>query len=92
MSGSFREAELAGWTSRADSYDSLFMPVSNQAIPAILAALGDLRAAMLIEAQTKARRAVIHDAILAAARAHTVGDTIVISRPTVLVCGTKPVK
>lgn len=42
MAGSFREAEYAGWTARAESYDALFTAVSNQAIPHILSVLGDL--------------------------------------------------
>jgi ubiquinone/menaquinone biosynthesis C-methylase UbiE len=42
MAMSFREAEYAGWTARAESYDTLFTTISNQAIPHILAALGDL--------------------------------------------------
>lgn len=42
MAGSFREAEYAGWTARAESYDALFTAISNQAIPYILSALGDL--------------------------------------------------
>lgn len=51
-----------------------------------------VRAAMMIEAQSEAHRAIVHDAILRAARAHKVGNTIVIRRPTVLVCGTKSAK
>jgi ubiquinone/menaquinone biosynthesis C-methylase UbiE len=39
---SFREAEHAGWTARADSYDAALAAVTGQAIPRILAAaLGD---------------------------------------------------
>ena len=38
---SFREAELAGWTARADSYDAALAAVTRQAIPHILVALGD---------------------------------------------------
>ena len=38
---SFREAEHAGWTARADSYDAAWAAVTGQAIPHILAALGD---------------------------------------------------
>ena len=38
---SFREAEHAGWTARADSYDAALAAVTGQAIPHILAALGD---------------------------------------------------
>jgi SAM-dependent methyltransferase len=40
---SFRADEFAGWTARAESYDRLFTPISNQAIPSMLAALGELR-------------------------------------------------
>lgn len=42
MAGSFREAEHAGWMARADSYDALFSAITSQAIPHVLAALGDL--------------------------------------------------
>jgi ubiquinone/menaquinone biosynthesis C-methylase UbiE len=42
MTNSFREAELSGWTARADSYDRLFTPISDQAIPSILAVLGNI--------------------------------------------------
>jgi cupin 2 domain-containing protein len=38
---SFREAEHAGWTARAGSYDAAMAVVRDQAIPHILAALGD---------------------------------------------------
>ena len=40
MAGSFREAELAGWTARAASYDELFAPITGQVIAPILRALG----------------------------------------------------
>jgi SAM-dependent methyltransferase len=51
---------------------------------------GAVRAAMLLEAQEPAARAKIHDAIIAAARAHNASDTIIIRRPTVMACGEKP--
>jgi SAM-dependent methyltransferase len=50
---------------------------------------GAVRAAMLLEAQQPAARAKIHDAIVAAARARSAGDTIIIRRPTVMACGEK---
>ena len=37
---SFREAEHAGWTARAESYDAALAAVTGQAIPHVLAALG----------------------------------------------------
>jgi len=40
--GSFRDAELGGWTARAASYDELFAPVTNQIICPMVAALGPL--------------------------------------------------
>ncbi len=49
MASSFRDAELSGWTARADSYDRLFTPISDQAIPAILAALGDIRGKHILD-------------------------------------------
>lgn len=49
MTNSFRDSELAGWTARADSYDELFTPLSNQAISPIVAALGNLRAARILD-------------------------------------------
>ena len=38
---SFREAEHAGWTARADSYYAALAAVTGQAIPHILAVLGN---------------------------------------------------
>lgn len=35
----FREAEHAGWSMRADSYDAVFVDITNQAIPHVLAAV-----------------------------------------------------
>ena len=49
MDGSFRDAELSGWTARADSYDRLFTPLSNQVIPPIIAALGDIRGKRVLD-------------------------------------------
>jgi SAM-dependent methyltransferase len=49
MTGSFRDAELSGWTARAESYDKLFTPISNQAIPPILAKLGDVRGKRILD-------------------------------------------
>ena len=40
--GSFRDAELGGWTTRAASYDQLFVPITNQVISPILGSLGSL--------------------------------------------------
>ena len=39
---SFRDTELAGWTARAASYDELFVPVTNQIISPMIAALGSM--------------------------------------------------
>ena len=49
MTGSFRDSELAGWTARADSYDRLFTPISDQAIPPILSRLGDVRGMRVLD-------------------------------------------
>lgn len=49
MTGSFREAELSGWTTRADSYDKLFTSITDQAIPPILATLGDVRGKRILD-------------------------------------------
>jgi SAM-dependent methyltransferase len=49
MAGSFRDAELSGWTARAESYDKLFTPISNQAIPPILAKLGDVHGKRVLD-------------------------------------------
>src|SRR6185295_4962017 len=49
MTQSFRDSELAGWTARADSYDKLFTPLSNQAIASIVAALGNVRGARVLD-------------------------------------------
>ena len=46
---SFREAEHIGWTARADSYDAVFTTITNQAIPTILAAFGDLADCVLLD-------------------------------------------
>jgi ubiquinone/menaquinone biosynthesis C-methylase UbiE len=48
-----------------------------------------VRAAMLIEAQQPARREKIHKAIISAARANSIGDVILIRRPTVMATGRK---
>ena len=42
MAGSFRDAELAGWTARAASYDQLFAPIASQVIMPMLGVLGSL--------------------------------------------------
>ncbi len=42
MAGSFREAELAGWTARAASYNQLFVPITGQVIGPIVGVLGPL--------------------------------------------------
>jgi SAM-dependent methyltransferase len=42
MVKSFREAEHDGWVARAASYDEAFTTITNQAIPHVLAALGDV--------------------------------------------------
>lgn len=49
MAGSFRDTELSGWSARADSYDRLFTPITNQAIPRILATLADIRAKRVLD-------------------------------------------
>ena len=49
MATSFREAEYAGWTARAESYDTLFTTISNQAIPHILSVLGDLSSKAVLD-------------------------------------------
>ena len=49
MSELFRDSELSGWTSRADSYDKLFTPLSNQVIPPIIAALGNVRGKRVLD-------------------------------------------
>ncbi len=49
MAGSFRDCELAGWTARADSYDKLFTPISDQAIAPIVSTLGDVRCRRILD-------------------------------------------
>jgi ubiquinone/menaquinone biosynthesis C-methylase UbiE len=49
MASSFRDSELAGWTARADSYDQLFTPISDQAIAPIVATLGDIRGRRILD-------------------------------------------
>ena len=39
----------SGWTARADSYDRVFTPISDQAIPHMLAPLGDLRGKRVLD-------------------------------------------
>jgi ubiquinone/menaquinone biosynthesis C-methylase UbiE len=46
---SFREAEHAGWTARARSYDACFAAITNQAIPHVLAAFGNLADRALLD-------------------------------------------
>lgn len=49
-----------------------------------------VRAALLIDAQGPERRAKIHDAIVAAARANSASpNAVVVRRPTVIAAGTK---
>ena len=50
---------------------------------------GAVRVAMILEAQEPGRRARIHEAILAAARARASASTFAIRRPVVLACGIK---
>ena len=42
MTGSFRDAELAGWSTRAVSYDQHLAPVTNQVVAPMIAALGSV--------------------------------------------------
>lgn len=42
MQNSFREAELAGWSTRPASYDRHLSPITNQVIAPVIAALGPL--------------------------------------------------
>ena len=46
---SFREAEYTGWTTRADSYNAILAMITNQAIPNVLAAFGDLADRALLD-------------------------------------------
>jgi ubiquinone/menaquinone biosynthesis C-methylase UbiE len=49
MASSFRDSELTGWTARADSYDQLFTPISDQAIAPIVSTLGDVRGTRVLD-------------------------------------------
>ena len=49
MASSFRDSELAGWTARADSYDKLFTPISDQAIAPVVAKLGEVRGRRILD-------------------------------------------
>jgi ubiquinone/menaquinone biosynthesis C-methylase UbiE len=49
MTSSFRDSELAGWTARADSYDKLFTPISDQAIAPIVSKLDDVRGRRILD-------------------------------------------
>ena len=51
---------------------------------------GAVRAAMVLEAQPPARRELIHDAMLQAADARTMGGVVTIRRPVVMASGIKP--
>jgi SAM-dependent methyltransferase len=46
---SFRDAELSGWTARAESYDKLFTPITDQAIAPILTKLADVRGRHILD-------------------------------------------
>ncbi len=46
---SFGEAERAGWTARAQSYDADFVLITNQAIPHVLGAIGALAGRRLLD-------------------------------------------
>ncbi|MPZ31165.1 MAG: methyltransferase domain-containing protein [Rhodospirillales bacterium] len=47
--GSFRDTELAGRTARAASYDELFVPITNQIISPMIAALGSLHGKRVLD-------------------------------------------
>lgn len=49
MNGSFREAELAGWSTRPASYDQHLSPITNQVIAPIARALGALRGMSVLD-------------------------------------------
>lgn len=49
MVTSFRDVELAGWTTRADSYDTLFTPISDQAIFPIVSKLGEINGKRVLD-------------------------------------------
>lgn len=42
MTGSFRDAELAGWSTRSASYDQHLAPITNQVVGSVMTALGHL--------------------------------------------------
>jgi SAM-dependent methyltransferase len=49
MPPTFRDAELSGWTARAENYDRMFTPISAQAIPPVVAALGEVRGRRVLD-------------------------------------------
>jgi SAM-dependent methyltransferase len=49
MTTSFREAELAGWSTRPASYNQHLSPVTNQVIVPMIAALGSLRGKRILD-------------------------------------------
>ena len=49
MAGSFRDAELAGWSTRPASYDHHLSPITNQVIAPIVSALGLLRGRRVLD-------------------------------------------
>jgi len=49
MMTSFRDAELAGWSTRPGSYDQHLSPITNQVIAPIIAALGALRGKRVLD-------------------------------------------
>lgn len=49
MTGSFRDAELDGWSTRSDSYDQYLAPIANQVIGPIIGALGTVADQLVLD-------------------------------------------
>ena len=49
MESSFRDAELAGWTTRPASYDQHLSPITSQVIAPVVAALGPLAGTKVLD-------------------------------------------
>jgi SAM-dependent methyltransferase len=49
MTGSFRDAELGGWSTRSETYDRYLSPVTNQVVQSIVGALGPVAGAHVLD-------------------------------------------
>jgi ubiquinone/menaquinone biosynthesis C-methylase UbiE len=49
MTGSFRDAELDGWSTRSETYDQYLAPITNQVVGPMIAALGAVAGKLVLD-------------------------------------------